>query len=84
MSKKTPEFIIINNVVVCYDEYVKRTILLKNYLKNKSKELFFEEGFVLTENKNTSYDGAALKFYNQELDLEVTLSIKKKGKEVFV
>jgi hypothetical protein len=84
MNKKKPEFIIINNAVVCYDEYVKRTILLKNYLKNKTKEVFFDENFVLTENKNSSYDRAALTFYNQELDLEVTISIKRKGKEVFV
>jgi hypothetical protein len=35
------EFITINKAIQDYDEYVKNVILLKNYLKNKIKELLF-------------------------------------------
>nr|MCK4929661.1 hypothetical protein [Nanoarchaeota archaeon] len=78
------EFISINNTIQDYDEYVKNVILLKNYLKNKVKELLFQEEFVLTSNKNNTYHKASLIFYNKEKDLEVEISIGKKNKEVFV
>jgi hypothetical protein len=78
------EFITINNTIQDYDEYVKNIILLKNYLKNKIKYLLFEESFVLTENKNGTYHSSNLIFYNQEKDLEVNISIRKKNNEVFV
>lgn len=77
-------FISINNTIQDYDEYVKNIILLKNYLKNKVKELLFQEEFVLTNNKNNTYHKASLIFYNKEKDLEVEISIGKKNKEVFV
>ena len=78
------EFITINSTVQDYDEYVKNIILLKNYLKNKLKDLLFEEGFVLTDNKNTTYHSSSLEFYNQEKDLQVEIIIRKKNQEVFV
>jgi len=78
------EFISINNTILDYDEYVKTVILLKNFLKNKVKELLFKEGFVLTTNKNLRYDKTDLTLYNKELDVEITLKLKKKNKEVFV
>jgi hypothetical protein len=78
------EFITINNTIQDYDEYVKNIILLKNYLKNKIKELLFEENFALTNNKNGTYHSSSLAFYNQEKDLEVEMIIKKKNNEVFV
>jgi hypothetical protein len=77
------EFITINSTIQDYDEYVKNVILLKNYLKNKVKELLFEENFVLTDNKNSTYDFSSLIFYNKEKDLEVEVNIRKKSKEVF-
>jgi hypothetical protein len=78
------EFISINSTVQDYDEYVKNIILLKNYLKNKIKELLFEENFVLTENHNGKYHASSLAFYSKEKDLEVEINIKKKNEEVFV
>jgi hypothetical protein len=78
------EFITINNTVQDYDEYVKNIILLKNYLKNKIKELLFEENFVLTTNKNITYHSSGLTFYNQEKDLKVEINIRKKSQESFV
>lgn len=78
------EFITINNTIQDYDEYVKNVILLKNYLKNKIKELLFEEGFVLTENHNAKYHESSLLFYNQEKDLQVEVLVKKKNNEAFV
>lgn len=78
------EFISINNTIQDYNEYVKNIILLKNYLKNKIKELLFEEGFSLTQNHNSKYHQANLVFYNNQKDLEIKLFIKKKNKEVFV
>jgi len=78
------EFITINNTIQDYDEYVKNIILLKNYLKNKIKDLLFEENFVLTENKNGKYHSSSLSLYNKEKDLEIEFSFKKKNAEVFV
>jgi hypothetical protein len=78
------EFITINNTVQDYDEYVKNIILLKNYLKNKVKDLLFEENFLLTENHNIKYHESNLIFYNQEKDLQVEVIIRKKNQEVFV
>jgi len=78
------EFITINKAIQDYDEYVKNVILLKNYLKNKIKELLFEESFVLTENHNSKYHEASLIFYNNEKDLQVEVLIKKKNNEAFV
>jgi hypothetical protein len=78
------EFITINNTIQDYDEYVKNIILLKNYLKNKIKELLSEEVFVLTDNKNGTYHSSNLTFYNQEKDLEVEINIRKKNNEAFV
>jgi hypothetical protein len=78
------EFITINSTVQDYDEYVKNIILLKNYLKNKIKELLFEENFVLANNKNGAYHSSILTFFNAEKDLEVELFIRKKNSEVFV
>ena len=78
------EFISINNSIQDYDEYVKNVILLKNYLKNKMKELLFQEEFVLTSNQNNTYHKAGLVFYNKEKDLEVEINIRKKNQEVFV
>jgi hypothetical protein len=78
------EFITINNTIQDYDEYVKNVILLKNYLKNKVKELLFEESFLLTENYNSKYHESNLIFYNQEKDLQVEIIIRKKNQEVFV
>ena len=78
------EFISINNTIQDYNEYVKNIILLKNYLKNKIKELLFEEDFELTNNKNKTYHKAGLIFYNKEKDLEIEINICKKNKEVFV
>ncbi|MBW2990533.1 hypothetical protein KY348_02390 [Candidatus Woesearchaeota archaeon] len=78
------EFISINNTIQDYNEYVKNVILLKNYLKNKIKELLFEEEFVLTNNNNNTYHQACLVFYNKEKDIELELIIRKKSKEVFV
>lgn len=78
------EFITINSSIQDYNEYVKNIILLKNYLKNKIKELLFEEDFELIDNKNRTYHKAGLIFYNKEKDLEIKISIRKKNKEVFV
>lgn len=78
------EFITINNTIQDYDEYVKNIILLKNYLKNKIKELLSEEIFVLTDNKNGTYHSSNLTFYNQEKDLEIEINIRKKNNEAFV
>ncbi|MBN2458754.1 hypothetical protein JXB28_00570 [Candidatus Woesearchaeota archaeon] len=78
------EFITINSTIQDYDEYVKNVILLKNYLKNKIKELLFEESFILTENHNSKYHESTLTFYNQEKDLQVEVMIKKKNNENFV
>jgi len=78
------EFITINNTIQDYDDYVKNIILLKNYLKNKMKELLFEENFVLTDNRNGTYHSSILTFFSQEKDLEVEINIKKKNNEVFV
>ena len=78
------EFITINNTIQDYDEYVKNIILLKNYLKNKIKELLSEEVFVLTDNKNGTYHSSNLTFYNQEKELEVEINIRKKNNEAFV
>jgi hypothetical protein len=78
------EFITINNTIQDYDEYVKNIILLKNYLKNKIKELLFEESFVLSGNRNGTYHSSILTFFNQEKDLEVEINIRKKNNEVFV
>ena len=60
------EFISINNTIQDYGEYVKNVILLKNYLKNKIKELLFQEEFVLTNNQNNTYHRASLSFYHKE------------------
>jgi hypothetical protein len=78
------EFININNSIQYYDEYVKNIILLKNYLKNKIKELLFEENFVLTNNKNGSYHSSSLTFFNKGKDLEIEINVRKKNSEVFV
>ncbi|KYK26746.1 hypothetical protein AYK26_04705 [Euryarchaeota archaeon SM23-78] len=78
------EFININNTIQDYNEYIKNVILLKNYLKNKIKELLFQEEFVLTSNHNNTYHRASLTFYNKEKDLEIEINIRKKNKEVFV
>jgi len=78
------EFISVNSTIQDYDEYVKNIILLKNYLKNKIKELLFEENFVLANNHNSKYHESILIFYNSEKDLEVEISIRKKSKEAFV
>ena len=78
------EFISINNTIQDYDEYIRNVILLKNYLKNKIREVLFQEGFVLIRNQNNKYHRACLTFYNEEKDLEVRISIRKKNKEVFV
>ncbi|MBU1198286.1 MAG: hypothetical protein KKF46_05200 [Nanoarchaeota archaeon] len=78
------EFISINNTIQDYDEYIKNIILLKNYLKNKIKELVFEEEFELKHNSNNKYHRANLLFYNKERDIEIIVSIRKKNQEVFV
>jgi len=78
------EFITINSTVQDYDEYVKNIILLKNYLKNKIKEMLFEENFVLANNKNSAYHSSSLTFFNQEKDIEVEIHVRKKNSEVFV
>lgn len=78
------EFITINSTIQDYDEYVKNIILLKNYLKNKFKDFMFSENFVLTSNRNITYHGSIMTFYNQEKDLEVEINIRKKNNEVFV
>ena len=77
-------FIIVNNTIQDYDEYIKNVILLKNYLKNKIKELLLQEGFFLVENKNNTYHRASLVFHNEAKDLEVRIIMMKKNKEVFV
>jgi hypothetical protein len=78
------EFISINSTILDYDEYVKNVVLLKNYLKNRIKDFLFEEDFVLTENHNSKYHESSLTFFNNEKDLEVEISIRKKSKEAFV
>ncbi len=78
------EFVVVNNSIQDYDEYIKNIILLKNYLKNKFKELLFGEEFELRQNSNNKYHRAGLLFYDPARDLEVEVSIRKKNKEVFV
>jgi hypothetical protein len=78
------EFISINRTIQDYDEYVKNIILLKNYLKNKVKELLLDENFVLTNSRNDSYHSLTLTFFNTEKDLEIELIVRKKNCELFV
>jgi hypothetical protein len=78
------EFISINNTIQDYEEYVKNTILLKNYLKNRIKDLLFEEDFIILENRSNHYHESELVFYNQTKDVEVKITIKKRNDEVFV
>lgn len=78
------EFISVNNCIIDYNEYVKIVILLKNFLKNKFKELLYKEDFVLTEHNTDKHNKTELTFYNKEYDLEINISIKKRNKEVFV
>lgn len=78
------QFVRIHNTIQDYDEYVKNIILLKNYLKNKIKELLTEENFTLIQNHNSNYHESKLSFYNEEKDLQVEIIISKKNHEFFV
>jgi hypothetical protein len=48
-----------------------------------SEEVLTNE-FSVEKNESDSYDKAELVFYNEECDLEVSVNIKKRSKEVFV
>ncbi len=77
-------FIKINNTIQDYKKYTKETLLLKNYLKIKLKEILKEQDFSLIALESGTYDEVVLVFYNKHKDLQLTMSVFKKGKEVFV
>lgn len=78
------DFIQVNKSILDYSEYVKKVILLKSYLKMRLSEEVLTNEFSVEKNESDSYDKAELVFYNEECDLEVSVNIKKRSKEVFV
>ena len=78
------EFLSINNSIIDYYEYQRETVLLKNYLKIRFKEILLKEGFKLETCKSKKYDSMRLAFYEQEKDFEVKIIVRKRSKEEFV
>jgi len=71
------KFIKLNNTILDYREYLRKIVLLKNYLRIALSE-------ILDMNNFERMDREGLVFYNKNLDLELEISIRKKGKEEFV
>jgi len=71
------KFIKLNETILDYREYLRKIFLLKNYLKIALSE-------ILDMNNFERLDKEGLVFYNENLDLELEILIKKKGKEEFV
>ena len=61
-------FIKINNTIQDYKKYTKETLLLKNYLKIKLKEILKEQDFSLIALESGTYDEVVLVFYNKHKD----------------
>ena len=70
-------FIKLNETILDYREYLRKIILLKNYLRLALSEL-------LDMNNFERMDKEGLVFYNKNLDLELEILIRKKEKEEFV
>ncbi|MFH1505841.1 MAG: hypothetical protein ABIE94_02535 [archaeon] len=70
-------FIKLNGSVYDYREYLRKIILLKNYLRIALSEILDMNNFERTDKKG-------LVFYNKDMDIELEINIRKKHKEEFV
>ena len=65
-------------------EYEHRLVLLKNFLHHRLQQELYTEGFELSKGKDSHALGSELVFYNQPLDLELKVKIRKKSKWMWV
>jgi hypothetical protein len=77
-------FILVNQTIQDYSDYVKRVLLLKNFLKMRLTEAVLVEGFNLEESSSFSYSQSTLTFFDDKSDLEIRIDIRKRNKESFV
>ena len=72
-------FVEVNNRILDFEEYKRNFVLLKKIISTDMKEYFLNMGFktIIKANKSFAWK---IKFYNQELDMEISLRINKKEK----
>lgn len=77
-------FVQVNGRILDVKDYQRKTVLLKNYLKHRLEDLLKQEGFELVRGRDSPALGSGLLFYNPDLDLQISLKIKKKSKWAWV
>ena len=77
-------FVQINGKILDVKDYQQKVILLKNYMKYRLEEELKQEGFELVRGRDSPALGPSLLFYNPDLDLQVSLKIKKKSRWAWV
>ena len=78
------KFILVNKKILDHGNYSRGYQTLKKLIFLDVKEYFTKLGFDKISSRNGKRYSASLRFYNAELDMEITLSINKKNRMRFV
>ncbi|GEM_PF-1924252 len=75
-------FIRLGERILDFDAYRKEVALIKNYIESDLETLFkLHEFEIMEKNSRQSYDGLSMWLYNQKLDLELSVVLRKRKKE---
>ena len=78
------EFIVVNKRILDFKKYKKDFSRFKNIVSVDEKEYFRCLGFTTITMKNKNRFGKNILFYNEELDMEIEVVVRKKHPKSFV
>ena len=78
------DFLDLNGKIWDAQEYQRKLILVKRHLQYRLQQELFIEGFAMKKGHDSNALGSELTFYNEHLDLELIVKVRKKSKWVWV
>ncbi len=77
-------FVVVNGRILDFDKYKTHFSLMQKIISLDMREYFIKLGFKQSAGKNKTLLQQKTKFYNPELDFEITISASKKQKLQFI
>lgn len=78
------KFIVVNGRILDFDKYKSDFSLMQKIIFLDMREYFIKLGFKQSAGKNKELLLQKTRFYNAELDFEITISTNKKQKPQFI
>lgn len=78
------KFVVVNGRILDFNKYENDFSLMQKIISLDMKEYFIKLGFKQSAGKNNELLRQKIRFYNPELDFEITIAANKKQKLQFI